>query len=102
LLGPAQEGISAMDEFEWDENKRLSNLEKHYLDFYDAPKALSGPCLTVAAKAVNGEVREMAIGMLDDVCVTIIYTRRGAVTRLISMRKARTSERSHFEKISGG
>jgi uncharacterized DUF497 family protein len=86
-----------MDEFEWDENKRRGTLEKHYLDFYDAPVVLNGLCLRMAAKAVKGEIREMAIGMLDDVCVTIIYTSRGSVTRLISMRKARDSERHHFE-----
>jgi uncharacterized protein len=91
-----------MDWFEWDENKRRSTLGKHYLDFWDGPKVLSGPCLRMAAKTVKGEIREMAIGMLDDVCVTIIYTRRGSVTRLISMRKARDSERNHFEKIFDG
>jgi uncharacterized DUF497 family protein len=56
----------------------------------------------MAAKTVQGEIREMEIGMLDDVCVTIIYTRRGSVTRLISMRKARNGERDHFEKTFGG
>lgn len=91
-----------MEEFEWDENKRRSNLEKHYLDFCDAPGVLNGPCLRMAAKTVQGEIREMEIGMLDDVCVTIIYTRRGSVTRLISMRKARNGERDHFEKTFGG
>jgi uncharacterized DUF497 family protein len=91
-----------LDEVEWDENKRLSNLEKHYLDFWDAPKALGGPCLRMEAKTIKGEIREMAIGMLEDVCITVIYTRRGSVTRLISMRKARGSERVHYEKIFGG
>jgi uncharacterized DUF497 family protein len=51
--------------------------------------------------AVEGEIRQMASGMLDDVCVTVIYTRRGSVTRLISMRKARDSERDHFETTFG-
>jgi uncharacterized DUF497 family protein len=54
------------------------------------------------AKTIKGEIREMAIGMLEDVCITVIYTRRGSVTRLISMRKARGSERVHYEKIFGG
>jgi uncharacterized DUF497 family protein len=90
-----------MDEFEWDENKRRSNLGKHYLDFLDAIHVFKGPYLQVPAKTVGGEVREMAVGMLDDLCVAIIYTRRGSVTRLISMRKARYGEQQRYEKVFG-
>nr|WP_294507529.1 hypothetical protein [uncultured Rhodopila sp.] len=44
-----------MDEFEWDENKRRMNLEKHYLDFFDAGYVFRGPYLRLAAKTVKGE-----------------------------------------------
>jgi uncharacterized DUF497 family protein len=90
-----------MDEFEWDENKRVSNLEKHSLDFYDAIHVFNGPYLQAPARTVSGEVRAMAVGMLDDVCVAIIFTRRASVTRLISMRKARYGERERYEKVFG-
>jgi uncharacterized DUF497 family protein len=90
-----------MVEFEWDENKRRKNLEKHYLDFFDAIHVLKAPYLHAPAKTVGDEVREMAIGMLDDLCVTITYTRRGSATRLISMRKARYGERQRYEKVFG-
>lgn len=94
-----------MDEFdsvEWDENKRLSNIRKHYLDFMDAIYVLRGPCLELPGKTVGGEARGVAIGMLDDVCVALIYTLRGSALRVISMRKARKGEQQHYDKAFGG
>nr|WP_294522655.1 BrnT family toxin [uncultured Rhodopila sp.] len=91
-----------MDEFEWDENKRRINLEKHYLDFFDAGYVFRGPYLRLAAKTVKGEERWLAIGKLDDVYVAIVYTPRGSVTRLISKRKARKNEQQHYDKVFSG
>ncbi len=85
-------------EFKWDEKKRVSNLEQHYLDFRDAIDVFGNPYLQAPATTVRGEVRGMAIGMLDDLCVASIFTRRDSVTRLISMRKARYSKRERYEK----
>lgn len=84
---------------EWHEDKRLSNIEKHSLDFLDAIDVLDGPCLWRPAKMVEGEPRSMAIGILDDVCVSIICTLRGSVLRVISMRKARHEERKHYYEV---
>lgn len=93
-----------MEEFdgvEWDETKRRSNIAKHYLDFADAAQVLRGPYLRLGGRTVNEEGRWMAIGMLDDVCVAIVYTRRGSSLRLISMRKARRYEAWHYDQVFG-
>jgi uncharacterized protein len=89
------------DGIEWDENKRVINIEKHGLDFQDAFDVLDGPCLHLPANVVRGEVRSLALGMLDDVCVCIIYTMRGTVLRVISMRKARWYERQRYCEVFG-
>lgn len=34
-----------IDQFEWDENKRIKNLEKHGLDFLDAHELWDAPML---------------------------------------------------------
>jgi uncharacterized DUF497 family protein len=91
-----------MDEFEWDENKRRSNLEKHHLDFLDAVYVFQSPYLRRAARTVSGEERWLAIGMLDDAYVAVVYTSRGSVTRLISMRKARKDEQQRYDKAFSG
>ena len=87
---------------EWDENKRLRNIEKHGLDFLDAIAVLDGPCLVRSAREVASEVRSMVIGRLDDIVVCIIFTMRESVLRVISMRKARNEERRHYEEVFGG
>ena len=43
----------------------------------------------------------MAVGMLDDVYVTVIFTRRGNTIRLISMRSARREERGRHQTLFG-
>lgn len=89
------------DDFEWDENKRNANIEKHGLDFRDAVWVLDGPYLKYPAKEGNGEQRWIAIGMLDDIAVAIICTMRGPALRVISMRRARKNERKHYDTHFG-
>jgi uncharacterized DUF497 family protein len=47
-------------------------------------------------------VRWLAVGMIDDVYVTAVFTRRGPVIRIISMRRARNDERKKHQQIFGG
>lgn len=89
-------------EFEWDEAKRAANIEKHGIDFLDAAIVFAGPYLTGTARTMEGETRWLAVGMLDDVPVTVIFTRRRGVIRLISMRSARREERRRYQAIFGG
>ena len=88
-------------EFEWYEAKRLANIEKHGIDFLDADIVFGGPHLVGSARTEGGEVRWMAVGMLDDVYVTVIFTRRASTIRLISMRSARREERERHQEIFG-
>jgi uncharacterized DUF497 family protein len=89
-------------EFEWHEEKRLANIEKHGIDFLDADIVFGGPHLVGFARTVEGEARWMAVGMLDDVYVTVIFTPRGStIRRLISMRRARRGERERHQDLFG-
>jgi uncharacterized DUF497 family protein len=94
-----------MDEFdrlEWNETKRLNNIAKHALDFRDAIYVFRSPYLRLAARTVHEEARAIAVGMLDDIHVAVVYTLRGSALRVISMRKARHDERRHYDKVFGG
>jgi uncharacterized DUF497 family protein len=87
-------------EFEWDEDKRLSNIRKHGgLDFYDAAKILYGFCVFSSAKTVESERRWMATGLMGERYVTVIYTLRGDTVRIISMRRARHEEKRKYRAI---
>jgi uncharacterized DUF497 family protein len=78
---------------EWDDRKRLSNLEKHRLDFEDAALIFGADFLKLPARPSGDETRFRAIGYVRGNPVAVIYTERGDAIRIISMRKARTDER---------
>ena len=86
-------------EFDWDEEKRKINLDKHGVDFFDAYKIFFG---TVLQKTDNrreyGEVRINAIGKLGSEILFVTYSRRGEVHRIISARKANKNEREAYQQ----
>ena len=88
-------------EFEWHEEKRNKNIQKHGFDFVDAVLLFQGPHLDRPAKTVGEEARRIAIGLIDTDYATVIYTLRGATIRLISLRSARNGERDEHQKVFG-
>jgi uncharacterized protein len=88
-------------EFTWDENKRLSNLAKHGLDFEDARWVFTDEALAVA------DMRRERGATLYAVRVSLQAYRGGRFTmcddviRILSMRKANQREqRSYNQKRS--
>lgn len=89
-------------EFEWDEEKWASNIAKHGLDFVSAIHLFSGPHLRKRARdGRGGEVRWLAVGVVQGLCVAAVYTVRGGAIRMISLRRARDDERRQHQKIFG-
>lgn len=89
-------------EFEWDENKRLSNLRKHGIDFIDATVVFEGETVTVEDDRFNyGEVRFITLGLLESRVVVVVHTERENKIRIISVRKATKNERTeYFQQIA--
>jgi hypothetical protein len=83
--------------FEWHERKRLKNLKKHKIDFEDVFQFFNNPIL-VKRSDRNGEERYLAVGLLNDYHITVVYTIRGGRCRFISARKARDNEREAYCK----
>ena len=88
--------------FSWDEAKRLSNLQKHGIDFRDAPKIFRGLTLTAEDdREPYGERRFLTLGLLEDQVVSVAHTNRGEEIRVISTRKATKYEaRFYFAQIA--
>jgi uncharacterized DUF497 family protein len=87
--------------FEWDEKKRVSNLEKHGIDFEDATEVFDGVTL-VSRSHRNNEERWIAIGEMEGRIIAVVFARRkNNAVRLISARRARTNEarQYHNQKI---
>jgi len=88
-------------EFEWDEIKNSKNIEKHNIDFSDVINVFQHPMIKKKDKRKDyGEKRWLAMGLLKDFCIVIIYTIRDKSIRLISARKANKKEREiYYENI---
>jgi len=86
--------------YEWDERKRLANLEKHGLDFFDADVVFKSSHIITPSFHSNEE-RFLAIGTFEGRFVTVIYTMRAGAIRIISFRRARHEERDTYQKLFG-
>lgn len=84
--------------FEWDEDKAISNFQKHGIRFENASKVFDDPnCLTQQDRFENGEYRWQTIGMigLDQILLvahTYVDDDANTIVRIISARKATKQE----------
>ena len=86
--------MNSSAEFEWDDAKDETNLAKHAvplgfgtLIFLDEKRV----DLDVS-RAQNSEERRKVIGRVDGLLFVAVYTLRGDVVRLISVRRANAKE----------
>jgi uncharacterized DUF497 family protein len=86
--------------FEWDENKNLSNLAKHRLDFSDAIAIFEGFVVEVPdLRRDYGEERFRAFGVAGGEVLCVVFTWRGGNRRVISARKAGIRERANYQAV---
>lgn len=87
--------------FEWDAQKNSDNIRKHGIDFADAWEIFTGPMLvTIDDREDYGEDRWIGIGMLRGRVVVVVFTEPDEeTTRIISVRKALSHERSQYEQV---
>lgn len=80
--------------YEWDENKRKSNLKKHGEDFADVGRLdWSRAHIEPDTRHGYGEARYAAFVPRDDGrLMCLVFTPRGRTMRLISYRKANSRE----------
>jgi len=83
--------------FEWDDNKNKVNITKHGIDFVDAKEIWQGKVMEFPSPQDHNEERIIAIGLYKERCITVIYTWRDNIRRLISARKARENEQKDYE-----
>ena len=87
---------------EWHEKKRSSTLVKHGIDFHDAIRILDGRPVLFAPSNRPGEDRWVAIGRLSGQMVSVVYTFRAGVVRIITARRARKNEQREYHKAHPG
>ena len=85
-------------EYEWDDRKARSNLEKHGIDFADVVSVLEDELARTIPDEEATERRFVTIGedSLRRILV-VVFTERASRIRIISARKATRLERQQYE-----
>ena len=90
--------------FEWDEEKATANLKKHRVGFDEATTVFTDPfSMTIHDPEHSAdEQRYIDIGSSDKGRVLlVVYAERGSTIRIVSCRKATSSERKLYEEGHG-
>jgi len=83
-------------EFEFDEEKSLSNKLKHGIDFLDAQSIWDDPQRVIIPARTVGESRFVIIARRENEFWSAIYTHRGENIRIISVRRSRQNEKEIY------
>ena len=88
-------------DFQWDENKARTNLEKHGVSFEEATTVFADPLsLTIPDPAHSqAERRLIVLGRsFQRILLVVVHTERGDTIRIISARRASRRERKTYEE----
>jgi uncharacterized DUF497 family protein len=85
-------------EFSWDTKKNRRNVAKHGISFEDACRIFEGPTLErVDDRFDYGELRVHAVGLVEGIEITVIYTDiRDNKRRIISAWRSERYEREAY------
>ena len=88
-------------DFEWDDDKRERNLEKHGIDFVRAVKIFENPIVEwIDDREDYGEERLIAIGHWNEQFLIVVSTWPDKTRRIISAWKAGSDEeRTYYESL---
>ena len=89
-------------EFEWDENKAESNIQKHGVTFEEAVEVFFDPFYQTGDASVDEkESRDFIIGYtFSQRLLLAVYTERNNRNRIISARSATRAERKVYEEAN--
>jgi len=86
-------------DFDWDEEKRLSNITKHGIDFVGIETVFDGETATILDDRFDyKEERFITFGLLDGRVVAVAHTETDTTIRIISVRKATANEEENYFK----
>ena len=83
--------------YEYDENKSLSNKQKHGIDFEEAKVLWDDDRLLEIKTSFSSEERYVNIGKIGTKFYTVVTTYRANNIRIISARRSRIKEIEIYE-----
>jgi uncharacterized protein len=86
-------------DFEWDPGKEASNRLKHGIGFRAARLVLDDPaCIEWdVSREADKEWRFKAVGQIDGRLYALVFTRRGGLVRVISLRRTNSAEERLYD-----
>lgn len=84
--------------FEFDKEKSQSNNIKHGIDFIQAQSLWKDPVRVIIPARSIDEPRFVIIARLGEEIWSAIYTFRGEVVRIISVRRSRQNEKEIYKR----
>ena len=88
-------------EFEWDERKRTQIIEDRALDFVSARRFFDGRPAIHQPSPRDDEERWKTTAEIEGAFFTVIWTWRGEIIRVITMRRAHEKEIRTYREIYG-
>lgn len=85
--------------FVFDPLKSKASESKHGIDFLEAQRLWDDPQCVVFAAKTEGEPRWLLIGRLRGRHWVAVFTIRGRIIRLISVRRARSKEVARYDDL---
>ena len=83
--------------FIWDKSKRISNINKHGLDFARAYLVFENDTFTFEDnRMVYNERRFITLGLLSDTVVVVVHSETDDEIRVMSLRKAVKNEQKLY------
>ena len=86
-----------MNGFEFDGQKSRANADKHGVDFIAAQALWGKPYLVNIPAKTQDEPRYLIIGQIAGKHWSAVFTLRGSVIRIISVRRSRKEEVTIYE-----
>ena len=89
-----------MMRYTWTEEKNRKNIRRHGIAFEDAKRIFEGPTVEqIDDRFDYGEIRVYAIGLVNGLEITVIYTDKSDdERRIISAWRAEPHERRYYWK----
>jgi uncharacterized protein len=89
------------DDFEWDDAKAASNLDKHGISFVAAQRVFDDDNASADDDFDSSadEDRFLITGIVGALMVTVSYTMRGNRVRIVSARPATNRERDGYYRL---
>lgn len=87
-------------EFDWDPGKRAKTIAERALDFVEVLPGFQDPRrrITVDSRKDYGEIRYNMLATCNGRVFHVTFTQRGAITWIISARKANKREQRRYEQ----